>query len=102
MEKTNTRTFNLFKLEDGLQGLKRALSDANVELLGLIKETGSASLEVSYSGQVSQIHLMESTTTDHPLALFGAVFSVIVTYPVDEPWGMLDDVLTLGFLRGGG
>lgn len=102
MEKTATRTFYLFKLEDGIQGLKRALSDANIALLGINEVPGTAWLDVSYSGHECQIHLSESITKNHPLARLGTVFSVVVTYPIDEPWGLLDGVLTLGFLRGGG
>ena len=97
-----SRTFNLFKLNDGITGLKRALNDQGITILHIESLIESSTFHVEMNGRMTQIELRESETKDHPLARLGSVFSVIATIPDDDYWKVLDHVLTMAFLRGGG
>ena len=99
---SSTRTFNLFTLEDGITGLTRALFDAGVQLERVVREPGKARMYVFRDDNRTVLTLCETESLGHPLSRLGAVFAVEVSFDNRAPWIDLDNILTLGFLRGGG
>ena len=97
-----SRTFHLFTLNDGIDGMKRALAAKNITMLCVKKEQAKASFTIHWNNKKTTIILEECVSQDHPLANLGHVYSVVVTIPDDVLCDTLDLVLTMAFLRGGG
>ena len=93
-------TYYGFKLNDGVTGLKRALSDAAVRILSVTNTDFKADFEVIINETRGHIKLEYSKTKDHPLAKLGAISVLDVT--VTENLPAIKPVLTMAFLRGGG
>ncbi|MEE2709017.1 MAG: hypothetical protein VYA69_05430 [Gemmatimonadota bacterium] len=97
-----TRTFNLFTLDDGISGLKRALAYENIPILDIEKDQSKAFVNIVWNDNTTTIELVECESQNHPLAKLGHVFSVVATISDDVLCDRLDRVLTMAFLRGGG
>ena len=96
------RTFHLFTLNDGIDGMKRALAGENIPVLDIIKKQTKASFAIVWNDNRTTIDLIECETPNHPLAKLGHVYSVVATISDDVVCDALDRVLTMAFLRGGG
>ncbi len=97
-----SRTFHLFTLNDGVNGMKRALAAKNITILCVKTEQEKASVTIQWNNKNTTIILEECVSQNHPLANLGQVYSVVATIPDDVLCDTLDLVLTMAFLRGGG
>ena len=93
-------TYYGFKLNDGVKGLKRALSDAAFHILSITNTDCNAVFEVIKDGTRGHIKLEYSKTINHPLAKLGPISVLDVTVTDNLP--DIKPVLTMAFLRGGG
>lgn len=93
-------TYYGFKLDDGIAGLKRALTDAHVHIHQLQFADDKAEFKISVDNIDGDIKLEYSQTDNHPLARLGSI-SVIEVH-VSENLPDIKSILTLAFLRGGG
>ena len=92
-------TYYGFKLNDGVKGLKRALSDAAIHILSITISDCGADFEVIIDGLPGHIILEYSKTKNHPLAKLGVISVLDITVTDNLPG--IKPVLTMAFLRGG-
>ncbi len=97
-----SRTFHLFTLNDGINGIKRALAANNITILCIKKDQSKASVTIDWNNKKTSIDLEECEARNHPLANLGHVYSVVATIPDDVLCDTLGHVITMAFLRGGG
>lgn len=95
-------TYYTFTLKDGVAGLQRAFMDADVVIQHVQVNEPHAAFQIEIDGKPGEIHLEETVASDHPLARLGRVSAVQVTIPDGDGWKILESILTLAFLRGGG
>ena len=93
-------TYYGFKLNDGVKGLKRALSDAAIHILSVTNTDYGADFKVIIDGTPGHITLEFSKTKIHPLAKLGVISVLDITVTENLPG--IKHVLTMAFLRGGG
>ena len=89
-----------FTLQDGMQGLLRALRDAQILITHSAITPPQAVIHVEADGHRGEILLTETVASDHPLARFGRIPALCVTLP--PGWTRLESILPFAFLRGGG
>ena len=89
-----------FKLSDGVKGLNRALSDAEIHILSITTTDCGADFKVVIDGTTGHIVLEYSKTKNHPLAKLGVISVLDITVTDNLPG--IKPILTMAFLRGGG
>jgi hypothetical protein len=93
-------TYYGFKLQDGIKGLTRALSDASIDMKLTIINVNEVIFEIEINGRKGNISLTYTTTTNHPLARLGPISVLDMTVSDNLP--DIKHIFTLAFLRGGG
>lgn len=95
------REYYTFTLDDGIKGMRRALTESGFTVDSFSQGDREAAFTVTLNGRTGQVQLTQYRTARHPLARFGRPVSVThVEFPDD--WEALKAVIPLAFLRGGG
>ena len=97
-----TREYFTFTLGDSINSMRRALTDAEFEIVAFSEIDQTAVFSVARNGGISEIHLAQSRTMRHPLARLTKRPVSVTSVTFDDDWPALISVIPLAFLRGGG
>lgn len=97
-----TREYFTFTFDDSIKSMRRALTDAEFEIVSFSEIDQTAAFSVARNGRTSEIQLAQSRTMRHPLARLTRRPISVTSVTVDDDWPELISIIPLAFLRGGG